>query len=93
MNNSTPPAPGIEPAPFSSPPAAAAFQEDGSQPLQACRYPLRFTGSGGEYFKIWIVNLLLTIATLGIYSAWAKVRKARCHRVAGGSPHAHGDGV
>ena len=75
MNNSTTPAPAIEPPPFSSPPAAAAFPEDGSQPLQAYRYPLRFTGSGGEYFKVWIVNLLLTIATLGIYSAWAKVRK------------------
>jgi len=34
-----------------------------------------FTGSGWEYFKIWIVNLLLTILTLGIYSAWAKVRR------------------
>ena len=34
-----------------------------------------FTGSGREYFKIWIVNLLLTIVTLGIYSAWAKVRR------------------
>ncbi len=34
----------------------------------------RFTGSGGEYFKIWIVNNVLTILTLGIYSAWAKVR-------------------
>jgi uncharacterized membrane protein YjgN (DUF898 family) len=34
-----------------------------------------FTGSGGEYFRIWIVNLLLTICTLGIYSAWAKVRR------------------
>lgn len=37
--------------------------------------PFRFTGSGSEYFRIWIVNLLLTIVTLGIYSAWAKVRK------------------
>jgi uncharacterized membrane protein YjgN (DUF898 family) len=36
---------------------------------------LRFTGSGAEYFGIWIVNLLLTIVTLGIYSAWAKVRR------------------
>ncbi|HYC42549.1 MAG TPA: YjgN family protein [Noviherbaspirillum sp.] len=36
-----------------------------------------FTGSGSEYFRIWIVNLLLTIVTLGIYSAWAKVRKTR----------------
>lgn len=34
----------------------------------------RFTGSGSEYFRIWIVNTLLTILTLGIYSAWAKVR-------------------
>lgn len=34
----------------------------------------KFHGSGGEYFKIWIVNLVLSILTLGIYSAWAKVR-------------------
>lgn len=36
--------------------------------------PFRFTGSGSEYFRIWIVNALLTIVTFGIYSAWAKVR-------------------
>ena len=36
-----------------------------------------FTGSGKEYFKIWIVNLILTILTLGVYSAWAKVRTNR----------------
>jgi uncharacterized membrane protein YjgN (DUF898 family) len=40
-------------------------------------HPLRFTGTGSEYFRIWIVNLLLTIVTLGIYSAWAKVRKLK----------------
>jgi uncharacterized membrane protein YjgN (DUF898 family) len=34
-----------------------------------------FTGSGSEYFRIWIVNLVLSILTLGIYSAWAKVRR------------------
>jgi len=34
-----------------------------------------FHGTGREYFKIWIVNLVLTIATLGIYAAWAKVRR------------------
>ncbi|WP_293371948.1 YjgN family protein [Nevskia sp.] len=37
--------------------------------------PLRFNGNGAEYFRIWIVNLMLTIVTLGIYSAWAKVRR------------------
>lgn len=36
-----------------------------------------FTGSGSEYFRIWIVNLLLSLLTLGIYSAWAKVRRMR----------------
>ena len=36
---------------------------------------LEFTGTGAEYFRIWIVNLALTVVTLGIYSAWAKVRK------------------
>jgi uncharacterized membrane protein YjgN (DUF898 family) len=36
-----------------------------------------FTGSAGEYFRIWIVNVFLTIITLGIYSAWAKVRRNR----------------
>ena len=40
-------------------------------------YPIRFTGSAGEYFRIWIVNLFLTVLTLGIYAAWAKVRTRR----------------
>ncbi len=39
--------------------------------------PFEFTGSAGEYFKIWIVNIVLSILTLGIYSAWAKVRNKR----------------
>jgi uncharacterized membrane protein YjgN (DUF898 family) len=34
-----------------------------------------FTGSGAEYFRIWIVNLLLTVVSFGIYSAWAKTRR------------------
>lgn len=37
-------------------------------------HPFVFKGSGIEYFKIWIVNTLLSIITLGIYSAWAKVK-------------------
>src|SRR5213078_3713410 len=41
------------------------------------RHPVEFTARAGEYFRIWIVNLALTIVTLGIYSAWAKVRKLR----------------
>lgn len=36
-----------------------------------------FRGRAGEYFRIWIVNLALSILTLGIFSAWAKVRRER----------------
>ena len=36
--------------------------------------PIKFKGQAGEYFGIWIVNLLLTVITIGIYGAWAKVR-------------------
>jgi uncharacterized membrane protein YjgN (DUF898 family) len=51
------------------------------------RATAEFHGSGGEYFRIWIVNLALSLATLGVYSAWAKVRREqylhRNTRVAG----------
>lgn len=56
-----------------------------------------FTGTGAEYFKIWIVNLALTIVTLGIYSAWAKVRRLqyfyRHTRLAGTGFDYHGDPI
>ncbi len=39
--------------------------------------PIVFTGKASEYFGIWIVNLLLSLVTLGIYSAWAKVRRKK----------------
>lgn len=58
-------------------------------------YPIQFTGKGSEYFGIWIVNLLLTILTLGIYSAWAKVRRLqyfyRNTSLAGASLDYHGN--
>ncbi|MBN9545549.1 MAG: DUF898 domain-containing protein [Alphaproteobacteria bacterium] len=46
-------------------------------PAASLRNTMRFEGSAGEYFKIWIVNIALTIVTLGIFSAWAKVRSKR----------------
>lgn len=39
--------------------------------------PFHFSGDAKEYFRIWIVNVLLTVVTIGIYSAWAKVRTKR----------------
>jgi len=38
---------------------------------------LSFEGNGLEYFKIWIVNILLVIVTIGLYYPWAKVRNNR----------------
>jgi len=37
----------------------------------------KFKGTGAEYFKLWIVNILLTLVTLGIYYPWAKVKIKR----------------
>lgn len=42
--------------------------------------PILFFGKAGEYFGIWISNLLLSIITLGVYSAWAKVRRVTYFR-------------
>ena len=39
--------------------------------------PIVFQGKASEYFGIWIVNLLLSLVTLGVYSAWAKVRRKK----------------
>jgi len=57
--------------------------------------PVSFTGTGAEYFRIWITNTFLSIITLGIYSAWAKVRRTRYFygntRLAGASFDYHGE--
>ena len=69
----------IEAPPIQAPPPVA--------PEPAVFHRVEFTGTGAEYFRIWIVNFALTIVTLGIYSAWAKVRRLqffyRHSRVAG----------
>ncbi|HEY2256844.1 MAG TPA: DUF898 family protein [Variovorax sp.] len=41
------------------------------------RHAIEFKATGSEYFRIWIVNLLLIVLTLGLYLPWAKVRKLR----------------
>ena len=67
-----------------APTNVAAGQTRGERVLRP-----EFTGSAAEYFRIWIVNLFFTLITLGIYSAWAKVRKKRyfygCTRIDGDS--------
>jgi uncharacterized membrane protein YjgN (DUF898 family) len=58
-------------------PAAAASRPFGRAEPVRHRLPITFSGSGSEYFRIWIVNLLLTLVTLGLYFPWAKVRRLR----------------
>ncbi|MDQ8199076.1 YjgN family protein [Pelagicoccus enzymogenes] len=60
------------PAPFEGEPSPAA-------PVAVANidYPFSFTGQTGEYFRIWIVNMLLTLVTLGFYTPWARVRTRR----------------
>ena len=71
-------------------PAPAAAE---SRP-KAIRLPIEFTASGSEYFRIWFVNLLLILVTLGIYYPWARVRKLRYFysntRIAGHALDFHG---
>jgi uncharacterized membrane protein YjgN (DUF898 family) len=52
-------------------------------------FALRFTGTGGEYFRVWIVNVLLSIVTLGFYTPFARRRTAQyffSHTDVAGSP-------
>lgn len=55
--------------------AAAVAPAASGGPERECRF--EFRGRGGEFFRIWIVNVVLTVLTLGIYAAWAKVRTRR----------------
>lgn len=66
-----------------------SFSNTGMQHSEAHHLPIEFTGSGSEYFRIWIVNLLLMFVTLGIYYPWAKVRRLRyfhANTLVGGEP-------
>lgn len=39
------------------------------------RYPVRFTGEGAAYSRIWIKTTLLTWLTLGLYGPWAQTQR------------------
>lgn len=61
--------------------------------IPSIRHPLEielsFNGTAKDYFRVWIVNLCLSLLTLGIFTAWAKVRKKRylySHTTLGGTP-------
>ena len=54
--------------------AAWSLPETAPRPVE---HRFEFSGDVREYFRIWIVNLALSVVTLGIYSAWAKLRTHR----------------
>src|SRR5437870_11095625 len=58
-------------------PDGTTTTEAPAAPPGSYRLAMRFTGSGSEYFRIWIVNLLLILVTLGLYFPFAKVRRLR----------------
>ena len=49
----------------------------GPDPNAPVVWRFEFRGTAAEFFRIWLVNTLLTLATFGIFSAWAKVRTRR----------------
>jgi uncharacterized membrane protein YjgN (DUF898 family) len=66
-----------------------ALNNESTSDAQPIEYELEFHGDAREYFRIWIVNLCLSLLTLGIFSAWAKVRKKRylySHTTLDGTP-------
>jgi uncharacterized membrane protein YjgN (DUF898 family) len=52
-------------------------------------HSLKFTGDGGVYFGVWLVNLLLMVVTLGLFTPFARRRTAKyfySHTVVAGTP-------
>lgn len=64
-----------QPASAPPPPVSPTLPADHGTEEGRHTLRFRFTGTAREYFGIWIVNTVLKIVTVGIYSAWAKVRK------------------
>jgi len=67
--------------------------ETGRQPAPAAprieTFALKFTGDGGVYLGVWLVNLLLMVVTLGLYTPFARRRTLKyfyAHTVVAGSP-------
>lgn len=70
---SSPPIPPGPPA--QEPPRVVAEVADPPAAPTVTTHPLSFTGQAGEYFRIWILNLALTVVTLGLFLPWARVRQ------------------
>ena len=56
------------------PPVEQKPSDDGPSPQAGQAHRMSFHGTGGSLFGIYIVNLFLTVVTLGFYYFWGKVK-------------------
>ncbi len=59
---------------FGRPIQSVPAQPGPAVPTTITEYPVGFTATAEEYFRLWIVNVALTFVTLGLYLPWARVR-------------------
>ena len=81
-----------------SAPVPMALRDDDSPPYRIDTenlpgaikaHALKFTGDGGVYFGVWLVNILLMVVTLGLFTPFARRRTAKyfySHTLVAGTP-------
>src|SRR6218665_3885418 len=65
----------LEQPPQPEPQPMPHVQQGGKIVVKANRFS--YTGLLGDVYKIWLLNIFLTVITLGIYSFWGKTRMRR----------------
>ena len=73
----SPPAPPLPPAPPVPPLPPVDVRPPSPGPIPSAHHRLAFHGTGGTLFGLHVVNVLLTLVTLGIYYFWGKTRIRR----------------
>lgn len=65
----------LEQSPQPEPKPMPSVQQGGKVVVKANR--ISYSGQLGDVYKIWLLNIFLTVITLGIYSFWGKTRMRR----------------
>lgn len=69
--------PEATPQPTEAKPQAAAAQAVAGGRVTVKANRIGYSGQTGSVYKIWLLNIFLTVITLGIYSFWGKTRMRR----------------
>ncbi|MDP2207036.1 MAG: YjgN family protein [Alphaproteobacteria bacterium] len=67
----------IPPQPTEAQPQAEAAQSVAGGRVTVKANRIGYSGQTGSVYKIWLLNIFLTVITLGIYSFWGKTRLRR----------------